>query len=146
MAIAIATFEIYGWKFTGYLILIRSFSSCQQNVSKAYGSHVYGKLITWSTNAKGLLFGVIVRIKIIPAIVHGSCFHYTSALARQLCCANNVLACQALRQYCFHDMINLVARTYFWGDLGDQGNLSYYNFMKTVLYSNYFHLQQWFLQ
>ena len=26
--VAITTFEIYGWKFTGYLILICSFSSC----------------------------------------------------------------------------------------------------------------------
>ena len=43
-------------------------------------------------------------------------------------------------------MINLIARTYFWGDLGDQGNLGYYNFMKTMLYSNYFDRQQWFLQ
>ena len=30
-------------------------------------------------------------------------------------------------------MINLIARTYFWGDLGDQGNLGYNNFMKTIL-------------
>ena len=27
-AIAIAAFEIYGWKFSGYLILICSFSFC----------------------------------------------------------------------------------------------------------------------
>ena len=33
-AVAIATFEIYGWKFSGYLILICYFSLCWQNFSK----------------------------------------------------------------------------------------------------------------
>ena len=33
-AVAIATFEIYGWKFSGFLILICSFSLCWQNFSK----------------------------------------------------------------------------------------------------------------
>ena len=54
-AIAFATFKIYGWKFTGYLILVCSFSFCWQDFSKANCFHVFGKLITWSTNAKGLL-------------------------------------------------------------------------------------------
>ena len=51
-AVAIATFEIYGWKFTGYLILICSFSWCWQKFSKTNCFRVYRKLITWSTNAK----------------------------------------------------------------------------------------------
>ena len=33
-AVAIATFEIYGWKCSGFLILICSFSLCWQNFSK----------------------------------------------------------------------------------------------------------------
>ena len=51
--VAIATFEICGWKFTGFQILMRSFSSCKQKFWKANCFRVYRKLITWSTNAKG---------------------------------------------------------------------------------------------
>ena len=52
-AFTIASFEIYGWKFTGYLVLICSFSLCYQNFLKANYFRVYRKLITWLTIAKG---------------------------------------------------------------------------------------------
>ena len=51
-SVAIATFEIYGWKFSGYLILICCFSLCQQNFSKANRFRVYRKLITWWQSRK----------------------------------------------------------------------------------------------
>ena len=54
-AIAFPTFKIYGWKFTGYLILVCSFSFWWQDISKANCFHVFRKLITWLTNAKGRL-------------------------------------------------------------------------------------------
>ena len=46
---------MYGWKFSGYLILICSFSLCQQNISKVNCFRVYRKLITRSSHAKSLL-------------------------------------------------------------------------------------------
>ena len=52
-AVAIAPFEIYGWKLTGYLVFaVCSFSSCYQNFPKANGFHVYRKLIMWLTICK----------------------------------------------------------------------------------------------
>ena len=53
-AVAIATFEIYGRKFSGYLILICSFSLCWQNFSKVNCFRVHRKLITWASHAKSL--------------------------------------------------------------------------------------------
>ena len=50
-AVVIATFEIYGWKCSGSLILICSFSLCWQNFSKVNCFHVYRKLITRSSHA-----------------------------------------------------------------------------------------------
>ena len=47
--------EIYGWKYSGYLILICSFSLCWQNVSKLNCFRVYRKWITWSSHTKSLL-------------------------------------------------------------------------------------------
>ena len=58
-AVAIATFEIYGWKFLGYLFLICSFRLCWQNFSKVNCFRVYRKSITWSSHAKNLLAPVI---------------------------------------------------------------------------------------
>ena len=43
-----------GLKFIGDLILIWSFSTCKHNFSKANCFRVYRKMITWSTDAKGL--------------------------------------------------------------------------------------------
>ena len=43
----------YGWKFTGYLILICYFSLCQR-FSKAICFPVCRKLISWSIDAEGL--------------------------------------------------------------------------------------------
>ena len=57
-AIAIATFETYSWKLSGYLILICSFSLCSQNFSKVNCFRVYRTLIMWSSHAKSLLPGL----------------------------------------------------------------------------------------
>ena len=51
-AVAITTFEIYGGEFSGYLILICSFSLYWQNFSEVNCFRVYRKLITWSSHAK----------------------------------------------------------------------------------------------
>ena len=45
-------FEIYGWKCSGYLILLCSSSLRWQNISKVNCFRVYRKLITWSSHAK----------------------------------------------------------------------------------------------
>ena len=55
VAVAIATFEIHGWKLSGYLILICSFSLCWQNFSKVNCFCVYWKLIRWPSHAKSLI-------------------------------------------------------------------------------------------
>ena len=62
-AVAIATFEIYSWKFPGYLILIFSFSLCEQYFSKVNCFRVYRTLITWSSHAKTLLYPSISHIR-----------------------------------------------------------------------------------
>ena len=43
---------MYGWKFSGNLILICSFSLCQQNFSKANCFRVHRKLNTWWQSCK----------------------------------------------------------------------------------------------
>ena len=74
-AIAIAAFKIYSWKFTGYLILICSFSSCWKNFSKVNCFRVYRKLIMWSTKAKGLFYWFLPQVtKLTDGKCGGECF------------------------------------------------------------------------
>ena len=51
-AVTIATFEIYGWKFSGCLILICPSVYAKWIFRKVNCFRVYRKLITWSSHAK----------------------------------------------------------------------------------------------
>ena len=64
MAVAIATFEIYRWKCSGYLFFNMLFQLVPTKSSKVNCFRVYRKLITWSSHAKNLLrhpYSVLLR-------------------------------------------------------------------------------------
>ena len=63
-AVTIATFEIYGWKCSGYLFFNMLFQLVQTKSSKVNCFRVYRKLFTWSSHAKNLLrhpYSVLLR-------------------------------------------------------------------------------------
>ena len=53
---------IFVWKFTGFLLLKCSSSSCEQNFPKANYFRVYRKFATWRTFAKGPIYWSSVTV------------------------------------------------------------------------------------